>query len=146
MRLLFLSFCGVLFAGSGCVYYGPGSEYAVRPAVSQEDVRKMVQAGIGDDIIIAKIKSDGMTAKPSADDLVQLKEVGASEEVIEVMVSARVVTPVRRRVIYRSYPSASYYYDPWYSGWGYSSYGHHSYGHFGGHFGGHHGGHHGGHP
>ena len=136
MRILCLSFSGVLLAGSGCMYYERVPEYTVRPAVSQDEVRKMVQAGIGDDVIIAKIKSDGITAKPSVDELVKLKEDGVSEGVIEAILSARVVTPVRRtrrEVIYRHYPSTSLYYGPRYYGWG-----HHYYGHHGGHHGGHH--------
>ena len=141
MRILFLSLSGVLLAGSGCVYYERVPEYAVRPAVSQDEVRKMVQAAIGDDVIIAKIKSDGITAKPSVDEILKLKEDGVSEGVIEAILSARVVTPVRRTLperIYRYYPSTSLYYGPWYYGWGHHSYGHHSYGRHGGRHGGHH--------
>ena len=93
---------------------------APRPPISTEDVVKLIRAGISEPVILEKLKSEGIVAAPSSDDLVALKKEGASDRVIEAMLAARVGPPVAAEPPIVAYPyssSWSLYYDgPW---WGY---------------------------
>ncbi len=53
--------------------------------VSKEDVRKLVAAGISDDVIVTFIRTRGPVQPMSADDLVELKQAGASEKVLAAL-------------------------------------------------------------
>jgi hypothetical protein len=50
--------------------------------VTKEDIKKLVAAGVGDDVIIAYVRANGGIASLSADDVVELKGVGASDKVL----------------------------------------------------------------
>jgi hypothetical protein len=55
--------------------------------LSNEDVVKLVKAGLSDAAIIAKIRSSKTTAfRLEADDLIALKNAGVSSEIIEAMI------------------------------------------------------------
>jgi hypothetical protein len=56
------------------------------PALTNEDIIKLVQAKLGNSIIIKKINSSPCAFDTSADGLVKLKGAGVSEAVIEAMV------------------------------------------------------------
>jgi hypothetical protein len=89
------------------------------PALTPEDVLRLSKAGIAESVILEKIKSDGLSARPTADQVVSLKKEGLTDAVLSAMVSARVVTPSERTVqrVY-TYPSYSYYpYYGYYGGW-----------------------------
>jgi len=47
-----------------------------------EDIRKLSKAGIGDDVILAKIEQEKGSLKLSADDLAELKKAGVSEKIL----------------------------------------------------------------
>jgi hypothetical protein len=53
--------------------------------VSKDDIKKLAAAGVGDEVILGFIRSNGPVARLSADDLVELKEAGAGEKVLTVL-------------------------------------------------------------
>lgn len=77
----------------------------------------MSKAGISDAIIIEKIKADGITVRPTAEQIVSLKKEGLSDLLIQSMVSARVPESTETVLeTYHAYPHDTYDYpydDPW---------------------------------
>jgi hypothetical protein len=61
--------------------------------VSKEDLRKLAQAGIGDDTILAFVKSHGPVAPLSSDDLAELKKSGLSDKVLKTLASSPAGVP-----------------------------------------------------
>jgi hypothetical protein len=57
---------------------GPGS-------VTTRDVIDMAQAHVNDDLIINHIRSHGMVAPPTANDLIALQQYGVNPRVVQVM-------------------------------------------------------------
>lgn len=53
-----------------------------------EDVLRLSDAGLSDDLIIDEIKLRGVASPPSADDLIALKEAGVSEQVIHALMKS----------------------------------------------------------
>ena len=120
---------------AGC-YVGPVPRYRVRqvkPAgLSIEEVVKMSKAGLSEPVLLEKIKSDGVAARPSADQVVSLKNEGVSEAVVAAMLTAPVVEAqtVVETVYdypyygyYGYYPYSYPYYYPYYPYYyGYASY------------------------
>jgi len=96
--------------------------------LAPDAVVRLVKAGVSEDIILEKIKADGVVSRPTSDQIVSLKKDGVSDRVIEAMISARV--PVAHevapppRVVYRDYVYADPWWPwyPWWCGWG--PYGH----------------------
>jgi hypothetical protein len=97
--------------------------------VSKEDIKKLVAAGVGEDVILTFIRANGPAHKLSADDVVELKQAGASERVLGAMMGASSAAPARRvetveRVVEKQvyvpqttyvYSTPSYYYPSVYS-------------------------------
>lgn len=84
--------------------------------LTKEDVVRMVQSGVGDDVIIRQIEVKGMFDL-TADEIVRLKEAGVSDKVIEAMVESGERKPPEPvyHVYYYPYSFRLYwrYYD-WY--------------------------------
>ena len=105
----------VLLGVTGCTY-GPRGYYVeppVAPArqpVSREDVRTLVQAGVGDEIILARIRTEGVTARPTAEQVVDLKKEGTSDKVVEALLGAQVTSAAPARVDYPAYVPYGYPY------------------------------------
>jgi len=120
---------------------------ALSAQVSKEDLRKLAAAGISDEVILSYVKANGPVAKLSAEDVIELKQAGASEKVLAVALGnapapAPAYTPsydqqVPRQtytapsttvesapyyyspsVSYASYVDAPYYYPSYYYGYG----------------------------
>ena len=53
-----------------------------------EDVRRMSDAGLSDDLIVDEIELRGVASPPSAEDLIALKEAGVSERVIQALIKS----------------------------------------------------------
>jgi len=96
--------------------------------VSKEDIKKLIGAGVGEEVILSFIRSHGPAAKMSADDLVELKQAGATEKVLATMAGGSNATPAAPAAPARTYtyaPSTTYvadtpvyssdYYYPYYS-------------------------------
>ncbi len=62
-------------------------------ALTNEDVIKLVQAGISDSVIIAKIKNSCTKFDTSPDTLIRLKQIGVSDAVLEAMAQATGAMP-----------------------------------------------------
>ena len=113
---------------TACAYervWGYPEYRSVRPSVSpltQDAVGRLVRAGISDEIVIEKIRSDGLVSHPTSDQIVSLKKEGLSDRVIEAMVSARVPSSYEiapPTVIYRDtvYTDPVWPYGPWWCWW-----------------------------
>ena len=72
--------------------------------VTKEDLKKLSAAQISDGVILAYIRSHGPVPKMSAQDLIELKNAGVSEKVLEVIASGDprpAPVPARTEVIER---------------------------------------------
>ncbi|HEV2352242.1 MAG TPA: hypothetical protein VG028_20605 [Terriglobia bacterium] len=58
------------------------------PALTNDDIIKLVQLKLGDSVIIAKIKSSACAFNTSIDGLGKLKQAGASDAVLQAMIEA----------------------------------------------------------
>jgi hypothetical protein len=89
-----------------------GLPLAAAAQVSKEDIKKLTAAGISDDVILSYVKANGPVAKLSAEDVIELKQAGASEKVLNVILSgppaAQAPAPATTAVV-RTTP---YYYQP----------------------------------
>ena len=54
-------------------------------AVTMHDVVSMSQAGVGDELIVTHLRSHGMAAPPSAQQIIELKQAGVSDRVVQAM-------------------------------------------------------------
>jgi hypothetical protein len=64
-----------------------GLPLAVSAQVTKEDIKKLTAAGISDDVILSYVKSNGGIGKLSAEDVVDLKQAGASEKLLTSILS-----------------------------------------------------------
>lgn len=58
---------------------------AQQAAVTLEQVTQMSQKGLSDELIVNQIHANGMSRRPSTDDLIRLKSSGVSDRVIQEM-------------------------------------------------------------
>ena len=111
----------IIIVVSGCAaHLGPTAQ-AERPrALTKEDVVNMATSDIGDDVIISQIKATGSCFRLSVSDIVELKEAGVSEKVIEYMITTgqQYGREARHEVHYLWHPYYPHYYSiyPWYPG------------------------------
>jgi hypothetical protein len=116
--------------------------------VSKEDLRKLVAAGLSDEVITAYVRANAPVAKLTPDDLADLKQAGASDKVLTLAASnpapAAAAAPPAPRVVERvveppvvrtTYVDAPVYSSSYYStgfgygyGYGYPYYGYPYYG------------------
>jgi hypothetical protein len=121
---------------SAC-YAEPAVRVHIRPnppPLGVDEVTRLMDAGISDSVIVDEIKTRGMSARPTSDQIVALKKEGLSDAVLQTMNEA----PLRsdHDVIveslgspypyyYSYYPyyyPYPYYYGPWWYGgpyWGF---------------------------
>lgn len=75
---------------AGCAHFGAGGESPPGgPPLTLQEVLKLVSASVSDDVIIAKLRVDGISARPNADEIILLKEGGASDRLVHAVVTAR---------------------------------------------------------
>ena len=71
----------------GCAAHRGSASLVERPrTLTKEDVVNMATSDIGDEVIMAQIDATGSRFDLSVSDIVELKNVGVSEKVIEVMI------------------------------------------------------------
>jgi hypothetical protein len=58
--------------------------FALSAQVSKEDLKKLAAAGISDEVILSYVRANGPVVKLSAEDVIELKQAGASEKVLSV--------------------------------------------------------------
>jgi hypothetical protein len=98
---------------------------AVAAQVSKEDLKKLAAAGISDDVILSYVKANGGVTRLSAEDVIELKQAGASEKLLSSILGAPQASPSAAPAPERSTyttdsyqpPSSTYVYDssPYYS-------------------------------
>ena len=97
-----------------------GLPLALSAQVSKEDIKKLTGAGISDEVILSYVKANGGVARLSADDVIELKQAGASEKLLSVILGAPAPAAERmpeKTVLTRpattyAYNSTPYYYTP----------------------------------
>lgn len=57
--------------------------------VSKDDLKKLIAAGVSDDVITAFIKANGGVDPLSADDVVELKKAGASDKLLQAVLAPK---------------------------------------------------------
>lgn len=67
--------------------------------VSKEDIKKLAAAGVGDEVILAFIRSNGPVARLSADDIVELKQAGAGERVLAAVAGGSAAPAPRTQIV-----------------------------------------------
>jgi hypothetical protein len=75
-------------AFGGAVSSPAQTQEGAKPALTNEDVVKMVRVKLGDGVIIAKIKSSVCKFDTSTDALIKLKEAGVSDAVMQAVTEA----------------------------------------------------------
>lgn len=99
---------GALLLG-GCI----AREYrTVEPGsvpMTEGDVIGMTRAGYSDSAIVRRIREQGIDRRPTADDVVKLRDHGVSDGVVTALLEAPVTTPRpprERRVVVHDYTPA----------------------------------------
>ena len=103
-----------------------GTAASALAQVGKDDLKKLAQAGLSDDTVIAFVKSHGLLALLSADDLAELKKAGMGEKALTFLVSPptkdqtapapSTSTPyASSNVVYSYYDYPSSYYFPAYA-------------------------------
>lgn len=147
MKLL-MTFAGLatlLLAGCAAEPYRVSRTVTTPGGLTTEEIVRMSKSGISDSVLVEKIRSDGVAARPTADQIASLKQDGLSDEVVKAMINA----PVRETSVQvTDYPNLYYYpyaypypypyygyygyYGPYWYGHGhYPYYGHPYWGHYG---------------
>jgi hypothetical protein len=76
---------------ASAVLLGPAAGLA--SAVTTRDLVELSRAGLGDDVLIALLQSDGSVFRLSAADIISLKAQGLSDKVIVAMLQTRAPKP-----------------------------------------------------
>ena len=114
------------------------------PGPSLAEVQSMVQAQVSDAVIVNQIQTSSTRYVLTTDQIIALKNAGASDAVLNALINSAGKAPVQTATtVVRTYPyvNPSVYIDPWpwfWWGWGpyyYGGYGH-GYYHGGGYYGG----------
>ncbi len=97
--------------------------------VSKEDLRKLVAAGLSDEVVLAYVKANGPVAKLSADDLIDLKKAGASDKILAAAAAPSAPAPVvQERIVQQPVVQTTYVETPVYtSSYYYGGYGYYGY-------------------
>jgi len=89
-------YCGLLFwAISSVLFWGTQAAYAQSTLESDVDnarIIEMTHKGLGDDVIIARIKASASKFDLSDDDLASLKKAGVSDAVVAAMIQSTQLT------------------------------------------------------
>jgi hypothetical protein len=91
-QLLFVACALLMSLGSGLAQNAPKPANA---GMSVADVQDMVKAGLSEDLVIAALRKDNKKFDLGAQDMLQLKKAGVSDNIIKVMLdpSAPVASP-----------------------------------------------------
>src|ERR1700752_3123438 len=76
---------GMIFAGMAGVAHAQTATVALPPGV--QDVVKLTQAGVSEDIIVTQVKNAGAMYNLSADQIVYLSKAGVSQNVIKLLMT-----------------------------------------------------------
>src|ERR1022692_2809188 len=76
------------------------------PTLTVEDIGRLVQAGISEDLIIAKLRKNGKAFDLSTDELLRLKKAGVSDRILNVMMDPGQPAPAQAEVSSVAVPAA----------------------------------------
>jgi hypothetical protein len=76
------------------------------PTLTVEDIGRLVQAGISEDLIIAKLRKNGKAFDLSTDELLRLKKAGVSDRILNVMMDPGQPAPAQAAVSSVAVPAA----------------------------------------
>lgn len=123
--LRFAAILPALLALAGCVIH---REYNAYDGVTNAEVVRLVAAGVSNEVIIAKIRTEGIRTPLSSNDLIALREQGVPDPIVSAMLNARLASPPREvQTEYRT----TWTWWPWWP-WGWYGYWHGSWSHHGG--------------
>lgn len=60
---------------------------AAAAQVTKEDIKKLVAAGVSDDVVLTYVRANGPAPRMTADDLIELKQAGAGEKTLASLAS-----------------------------------------------------------
>jgi hypothetical protein len=66
---------------------------AAAAQVTKEDIKKLVAAGVSEDVVLTYVRANGPAPKLSADDIVELKQAGAGEKVLAALAAGTTSAP-----------------------------------------------------
>jgi hypothetical protein len=85
---------------SGCALEAPAFRWPPPPTppvpLQVRDVIHLLQAGIGEDVVIERIREAGIAARPTAGEIGALRDSGASLQLLATMMSAVLLEPADR--------------------------------------------------
>src|SRR5258708_38603262 len=96
MRLFALFVVDLLLGSVSCAQQQASKLSTRGEGMANADVLKMVEAKLGDDLVISKIKTSTCNFDTSIDAILKLKAAGASDAVIHAMVDA---SPTAKAVV-----------------------------------------------
>jgi hypothetical protein len=149
MKMIFLlPLAGLCLTGCVTRSYTVATSPTPPPGPSVAEVQSMVQAQISETVIVNQIQNSSARYVLTTDQIIALKNMGASDVVLNAMINTASKTPVQSptTVVQSDYVYPSVYVDPWpWFWWGWGPYYYGGYYHGGGYYGGgYHGGYHGG--
>ncbi len=103
MRMRFPALLLPLAAITGCTVYQVEERIPGVDPVSVDAVIAMARAQVNDWHIVGEIRANGVLRAPGTDDLIALKQAGASDAAVRAMIEAPVRTPRAPEVIRRTY-------------------------------------------
>ena len=104
---------------AGCATRTYTTVNAPPPGPSVAEVQAMVQAHVGESVIINQIQNSSTRYTLTADQIIALKAAGASDAVVNAMILSSNKPPVQTTTVVESttYPGPYVYVDPWPWGW-----------------------------
>lgn len=124
---------------SGCVLYESVERIPGVSPSSPERVVSLARAGVPAHELASDIRANGVIRRPSADDIVSMKEAGVSDRLIQLMLEAPVTVPrpetVIRRTTYDTCPAEGLFWLGVGAVAGWSAYRHHHGGYHGHYYG-----------
>ncbi|MBI2931351.1 MAG: hypothetical protein HYY16_06845 [Planctomycetes bacterium] len=105
-------FLGCLLA-AGCV------QRQTRPLLTIDEIVALHEAGVSEDVIIAKIEGSRIDKKLSTEDIIALKRKGLGDKTLAALVRATSPRPEPERtvIVERYYPPGFWWYGHWYHRW-----------------------------
>ena len=105
------------------------SLWILTPDLTKEEVKRLVAAGISDDVIVEYVRTNGPVQPLTAQDLIDLRQANVSEKVLAAMMEPARAPAATPSQTYESgttyYPT--YYSYPWYYPSAYFSFGYYAY-------------------
>lgn len=97
---------------AGCASRPEAPPPPARDVLSVDEVVRLHEAGVASKVVVAKIQTSEIAADMPVARIIELKQKGLPDDVLEALVRAAEPDPPPRRVVLRPYGPS--YWDPWY--------------------------------